>query len=42
MLAFFIKYLRGNVLIKTCYSKDEIVVPIYCTKFIAKNIDILS
>jgi hypothetical protein len=41
-LAYFIKYLHGNVLIRTCYSNNEIAVPIYCTKFIAKNIDMLS
>jgi hypothetical protein len=41
-LAFFIKYLHVNVLIKTCYSNDEIAVPIYCTKFLAKSIDTLS
>jgi hypothetical protein len=27
-LAYFIKYLDGNVLIKTCYSNEEIAVPI--------------
>jgi hypothetical protein len=41
-LAYFIKYLHGNVLIPTCYSNDEIAVPMYCTKFLAKNIDLLS
>jgi hypothetical protein len=41
-LAYFIKYLHGNVLIRICYSNDEIAVPIYCTKFMAKNIDMLS
>jgi hypothetical protein len=41
-LAHFIKYLHGNVLIRTCYSNNEIAVPIYCTKLLAKNIDLLS
>jgi hypothetical protein len=41
-LTYFIKYLHGNVLIRTCYSNDEMAVPIYCTKFLAKNIDLLS
>jgi hypothetical protein len=42
MLAYFVRYLYGNVLIKTCYSNDEIAVPRYCRKFMAKSIDILS
>jgi hypothetical protein len=41
-LTYFIKYLHWNVLISTCYSNDEIAVPTYCTKFIVKNIDMLS
>jgi hypothetical protein len=41
-LAYFIMYLHGNVLIRTCYSNDEIAVPIYDTKFLAKSIDKLS
>jgi hypothetical protein len=41
-LVFFIKYLYGNVLIHTCYSNKKIAVPIYCTKFLAKNVDVLS
>jgi hypothetical protein len=41
-LAYFIKYLHWNVLTHACYSNEEIAVPIYCTKFLAKNIDTLS
>jgi hypothetical protein len=41
-LVYFIKYLHGNVLIQICYSNEQVAVPIYCTKFLAKSIDILS
>jgi hypothetical protein len=41
-LAYFIKYLHGNVLIQICSSGIQIAVPMYCTKFLAKNIDMLS
>jgi hypothetical protein len=41
-LSYFIKYLHGNVLIQIYDSNEQIVVPTYCTKFIAKNIDMLS
>jgi hypothetical protein len=41
-LAYFIKYLHGNVLIQIYTSDIQIAVPIYCTKFLAKNIDTLS
>jgi hypothetical protein len=41
-LAYFIKYLHGNVLIQIYSSDIQIAVPIYCTKFIAKSIDTLS
>jgi hypothetical protein len=37
-LAYFIKYLYGNVLIQIYNTNEQIAVPIYCTKFIAKNI----
>jgi hypothetical protein len=41
-LAYFIKYLHGNVLIQIYTSGIQIAVPIYYTKFIAKSIDTLS
>jgi hypothetical protein len=41
-LAYFIKYLHGNVLIQIHNTNEQIAVPMYCTKFIAKSIDTLS
>jgi hypothetical protein len=36
-LAYFIKYLYGNVLIQIYSSGIQIALPIYCTKFMAKS-----
>jgi hypothetical protein len=41
-LAYFIKYLHGNVLIQIYNTNEQIAVPIYCTKFLVKNINMLS
>jgi hypothetical protein len=41
-LAYFIKYLYGNVFIEIYSSGIQISVPMYCTKFLAKSIDLLS
>jgi hypothetical protein len=41
-LAYFIKYLHGNVVIQIYNLNIQIAVPTYCTKFLAKTIDTLS
>jgi hypothetical protein len=41
-LTYFIKYLHGNVFIEIYSSGIQISVPMYCTKFLAKSIDMLS
>jgi hypothetical protein len=42
IVSYFIRYLPWIVLVQICFSNQEIAVPRYCTKFLAKNVDMFS
>jgi hypothetical protein len=41
-LAIFKNYEYGNALVQTCNTKQKVVLPIYCTKFLCKSIEYLN
>jgi predicted metal-binding protein len=41
-LAIFINYEHGNTLVQLYNTTQEIVLPIYCTKFLCKSIERLN
>jgi hypothetical protein len=36
-LAYFMKYIHGNVEVKLMNTKEVIVLPLYCTKYLVKS-----
>jgi hypothetical protein len=41
-LTTFLNYTHGNVVVQPIYSNQQVVLPIYCTKYLRKSIDRLN
>jgi calcineurin-like phosphoesterase family protein len=41
-LATFINYTHGNVVVQLYSTNQQVVLPIYCTKYLCKSIDRLN